>query len=181
MRFHCAGLVIGLLAFVVNPGLGCSGDDGPGEGSQAGGFLFGREEMVAAVVGRWRFVGEGVSKEVVLRAAEAPRKALGPSFVRSAMACGGRTFYRSAAACVSLSRLHLDGEVIAAEGGAKSPIAGEFTIYGDRLSPGELRVTFPDGGVLKVGRLDAESSVFAGEWSNNNGPPVPVKLERLEQ
>jgi hypothetical protein len=178
MKFRYAAILVGFLAFVVNPGLGCSVE---GEEADDDTFGFGGDEMTAAVVGQWRVTGDGISLRLALQAADAPSKAaLGPSFVRSAMACGGRTFFRSAAACIDVSKLHVAGEVVEASGSLdRARVTGDFTIYGGQLAPGELYLSFPDGSRLKVPTVESTKHSYTGSWSRGNDRPITVTVERL--
>ena len=107
-------LSLALLAFFLNPGFACSPSDEPD-------FKYGEAEMKAAVEGTWLLTlraSDGTVSETTLQIAQSgtAQAMLSPrgsgssrtGLIRSAAACGTRTFVKSAGACIDMSELPLD-------------------------------------------------------------------------
>lgn len=161
------GLAVFFVAFVVNPlyFAGCvSADPEPN---------FGEAEMVAllATVNStdvWAFSTNGQSYELTLtldRATHAsravPRK---DAFSATAMACGTRSFYQSAAACITVTSLPLTGSFMLerVSGSERATVAanvafeGALVVYGDTIGSAHLDLTFRDGtDGISIGSPDA--------------------------
>lgn len=144
-----------LVAFVVNPlyFTGC--------GSSESAPNFGEAEMVALFDrtddATYSFEWESESYELALSldraAAAAVARAESTSFMQSASACGDRTFYQSASACVTVTSLPVVGTftLTRVDGATRTVVAenvavtGEISVYGDELRAASLNVTFRDG------------------------------------
>jgi hypothetical protein len=173
-RLERAASLIGLIVFLVNPGMGCSADE----------FGFGQEEMRAAAAGTWRVTGPGINATFTLDAAVGvSRTAQASSLIRSALACGNREFFRGAAACVDVSVLHLEGKIVESSPGfQRTAVTGAFRVYGKDLRPGYLEVVLPDGSKLGVSMVDATGATFVGTLSRGSGEEsVSFTMERLSR
>lgn len=161
------GVAVFFVAFVVNPlyFAGCvAADPEPN---------FGEAEMVA-ILGTvrstdvWTFADNGQNYELTLtldRATHAtrfvPRK---DAFSATAMACGTRSFYQTAAACITVTRLPLTGSFMLerVNGAERTTVAasvsfeGALEVYGDTIGSARLDLTFRDGiDGISIGSPDA--------------------------
>src|SRR5262245_9414704 len=151
-------IVVGLLAFLVNPGFGCSEDD----------FGFGEQEMRAVVEGPWRVTAPDETFVVELRAAaKTAMSADPPGWIRAANACGDRDFFSSAGACVEATTLHLVGTVAATSAGSGN-VTGSFRVLGRQLAPGLLELALPDGGTLSASMVDTVKTSFSAVLSGGS-------------
>jgi hypothetical protein len=129
-------LSLALLAFFLNPGIACVSSDDPD-------FKYGEAEMKAAVEGTWVLTlrsTDGTLSETTLQIAETSKAQAmmsppGPGshrtgVIRSAAACGTRTFVKSAGACIDMSEMPLDVTFV----------SGDPRFQGTALS-GNLRIT----------------------------------------
>jgi hypothetical protein len=111
---HRLALSLALLTFFLNPGVACTSSEEPT-------FTFGEAEMRAAVEGTWLLTlrsSDGSFSDTTLQIAESSKaqafRTTTPSghyrtgVIRSASACGSRTFVKSAGACTDLSDMPLD-------------------------------------------------------------------------
>jgi hypothetical protein len=147
-------VVFATLMFLLNPNLAC--DDGPQ-------FQYGETEMRAAVVGNWQvaLTDPTGTTQLTLRIEQGagPQASWRPNgLVRSAHACGTRTFVKSAAACMDISEMPLSVTVVGGNGAyANESWSGKFEVMSLVFSQGQLHLTFgnlrleanlrPDGSV----------------------------------
>ena len=165
-------LSLALLAFFLNPGFACS----PSEPE----FTYGEAEMKGAVDGTWLLTlraTDGTLSEATLQIAESskPQAMLSPAapsgsyrtgVIRSAAACGTRTFVKSAGACIDMSEMPLD--VVVAGGDPRFQAVS---------SSGALRITsliFSQGTLdLKLGDFSAWFTVAPdGTTSSPSGGSI---------
>lgn len=128
--------ILGFLALVLSPA-GC-GLFGPS-------YHYGAGEMRAAVEGTWTLEVDGKTIEFRLTQATHASRAT-PGLVQTAAACSdGRTFVRSAHACVDEvnTKMPLEVELIAGLTLAK-PTTGEFRVSGEHFREGRLSVDLGD-------------------------------------
>jgi hypothetical protein len=147
--------VVFYVAWAVNPALftGCGLVDSLF-------FDFGEADMVrlAGAASRaepYRFTdagGQAFEVSVELRQARGEAKvSAGPSFVTPAHACGTRTFYRSAGACIDLTRMPVEGTMTVKKVSPEvavvadhAPANGELVVGGTKLTAGSLMVEAGD-------------------------------------
>lgn len=111
---HRLALSLALLTFFLNPGFACTSSEDPE-------FKYGEAEMRAAVEGTWLLTlraSDGTLSETTLQIAESskaqafrtttPGGRYRTGVIRSAAACGSRTFVKSAGACTDLSEMPLE-------------------------------------------------------------------------
>ena len=130
------GVLIGLLAFVVNPGLGCSTSDE---------YAFGEADMRALVEGTWRLTikdptGGMNSTTFTVMAGPQPSAQKGLTVVQQPL-CGHRDFVRDAGACIAVSTLWLTGKVLTGAF-AGSPVTGSYQVYGAEHRQGRMSLSF---------------------------------------
>ena len=143
---------LALLAFFLNPGFACSPSDEPE-------FKYGEAEMKGAVEGTWLLTvraPDGTLSETTLKIAESskaqamlspttPSGSYRTGVIRSAAACGTRTFVKSAGACVDMSEMPLD--VVAAGGDPRFQAvssSGDLSISSLIFSQGTLDLKLGD-------------------------------------
>ncbi|HEU0033488.1 MAG TPA: hypothetical protein VFQ53_22810 [Kofleriaceae bacterium] len=149
MRKLVGGLTL-VVAFIVNPLFACH----PFEPS----FSYGEAEMKAAVEGTWKLAFRG--RELTIRIAQAKaveQHSMRRALVKSAAACGHRTFVKSAEACKDLSELPL---TLVAVNEPTTKTEGRFVVESTTFDAGELLITVdgkrlaavisPQGKVLRV-------------------------------
>src|SRR4029077_14140554 len=95
--------------------------------------------------GNWRVTTTTASSSsmftVHLEEASGPATARGTALVRPAMACGSRTLFKSAGACVDLSQMPLTGQVIDGEEAQRSmKVDGELMVAGLSFTQGDLTI-----------------------------------------
>ncbi len=142
------------LALVANPAYvtACSGHEGSDE------FTYGEAELVGLLddvnaTASWEFEGYALSLELEQQTGEATARAEG--LVRSAHACGSRTFVKSAAACLDITEMPLEGTATVTtrlDDGTIAPVAtvpvsGKLLVTGLDLKQAELSLYF-DGGSM---------------------------------
>lgn len=132
-------VVLGLGTFLLNPSFGCiSGEEE---------WDYDREDLQAAVVGTWKVTTpDGEALLVLAPAPAASATGAAKTFVKSAFACGDRSFYKSAAACISSSSLALTGQI----SGSQTPpgnnsVRGQFRVYGLKFTQGRVELMLPEG------------------------------------
>jgi hypothetical protein len=164
-------VVISAIVFVLNPGFGCSGDDGNN-------FAYGESEMTAAVHGTWRLSLTRPDGDATVTFTLAPGP--GAPTIPPGMSplCGNRDFVRPAGACITTSTLHLVGQIVAAEPPIDGvSVTGTYLILGFIYHGGELAVRF-DNALAFSAELDANGLVTA-TYTDANGARVPSTLERV--
>jgi hypothetical protein len=143
--------------FFLNPGFAC----GPPEPQ----FQYGADEMRAAVEGNWSFtiIPEGSSSPTqvtvhVEQSATAPAsvaRAPGRAFIRAAYACGTRTLFKSAGACIDVSDMPLAVTFVSGDAAFSSAaLAGDFKVYGTAFSSSNSQLQIALGGY----EIDAQLS-----------------------
>ena len=171
---HPLVCVLGLTAFIMNPGFACSSSDDPE-------FDYGEKEMVAAVQGTWRVTytrPEGTSV-VTFSVAPGPGPKGGLAAPPGlAPQCGSRTFTRPAAACISESQLWLAATVVEAEPPLDATAgAGWYLVGGLKYVGGTIELNF--GSNLRVSaQIDASNAVRQSyvDWQ---GARVTSLLDRV--
>jgi hypothetical protein len=172
-------MVLGALMFLLNPNLACDAGDQ---------FQYSEADMRAAVEGTWLVnftASDGTATQVTLRIDEgsgSPTSLRPGGLVRSAYACGSRTFVKSAAACIDVSLMPLNVGVVAGDSAyAGATWSGTFTVMSQVFGSGLLSLNFGDlhvqANVLPDGR---EESATVYETSNPQASsPAIVTLTRL--
>ena len=162
-------LSLALLAFFLNPGFACSPSNEPE-------FKYGEAEMKGAVEGTWMLTlraTDGTLSETTLQIAEsgkaqallsptAPGGSYRTGLIRSAAACGTRTFVKSAGACIDMSEMPLD--VVVAGGDPRFQAvssSGNLRIASLIFSLGMLE--------LKLGELSVWSTVAPDGTTSSPG------------
>jgi hypothetical protein len=174
-------LVLGLLAFVLNPGFACSpGDDG---------FTYGEQDMRDAVEGPWRVTidkGQGpVSFTLRFAQATAPttaqRREGGATLLRAAHACGTRTFVAGAAACIDLSDLPLAITFVDGDDAYREiAFTGHFQVMSLHFDQGNLELRFGDDWVnASLPRGETTASIRSTSILTNQGTPAIITMQRL--
>jgi hypothetical protein len=171
-----AAIVIGLVAFVINPGFACSSSNDQPD------WQYGEAEMTRAVEGTWRLTLERSTGEsavtFTLAAGGGANQALtsGPS---RTLQCASREFVRPAGACMDISNLQLAGQVLTAEASFGTPaVSGQYTVAGTTYRGGSLSVDLgPTLHFFAV--LDASDQVTSCNAVENSAQ-VASRLDRVE-
>lgn len=105
-------------------------------------WQYGETEMRAAVEGTWELSitddkGESKTWVLAIKQSDKADRAERSGLVRSAAACGGRTFVRSAHACSESSQMPIEITVLE---GDKVPASGRFYVEGETFIAGGLDV-----------------------------------------
>lgn len=133
-------------------------------------FQFGEAEMRGAVEGTWVVElapSEGAPRSITLgieQARSAKHSARERGLIRSASACGHRTFVRSAEACLDISELEL--KLTAMGGDPPDELSGRFTVTGTTFERGDLELVL---GGLSI-RAEISSSGDVLEVRTTRGP-----------
>jgi hypothetical protein len=154
MKRRLAAAALSALAFLVNPALfsGCRPSVGPSAD-------FGEKEVVAmvhaaAAARKYRFNSDGADYELTVDLAQSAGEdkysaRSGPAVVRVAHACSDRTFLRSAAACLDVTRVPVEGTVSLARLGATGAplmdherVSGELMVDGTTLASARSQLLF---------------------------------------
>ena len=153
--------VVALTALLLNPFYACSDLFGPD---------FGATEMRAAVEGTWRVTLPDRTVTIrVVQGGKAEQQSAA-SLIRPAVACGHRTFVKSAEACMDVSELPL--EVTELGNAARS--VGRFMVFGTSFRIGEL--------VLDLGTTHVRAMVAPdGKTSEATVHDKPVTIERISR
>lgn len=176
---HRLAIAAAALGFFLNPGFGCT--SGPEDDYQ-----YGEAEMKAAVEGTWVVTLEGSAgapnEEITLQV-------LGPvhaqpyktqtvqegrrGIIRSAAACGTRTFLSSAHACVDSSRMPLTVAMVSGpESYRDAALSGDLSVFSLVFTRGSFGVTLGD---LQVwGDITPDGTVLAPFGRHSNGSTVSV-------
>ena len=136
-------LTLGLLGFLLNPGFACSPADDQG-------FTYGEEDMLATVQGAWRVTidkGQGPRSFTLQidqsETALARLETTGGSLIRSAHACGSRTFVKGAAACLDISTMPLSIAFTEGDDAYKDfAYSGIFSVASLHFTQGQLSLNF---------------------------------------
>lgn len=131
-------VAIGLAVLVLTPYFLYSGDDPDVE------FQFGEAEMRAAVEGTW--IVKLTPKQGPARSILFTVEQWGPTahssrergWIRSAAACGRRSFIKRAEACVDISNMEL--KLVAIGDARSSTLSGRFHVFGKRFDRGGLHL-----------------------------------------
>jgi hypothetical protein len=174
---HRLAISMAVLAFFLNPGLACT------SGSEEPEFQYGEAEMKSAVEGTWVLVvsrsSTSPTEEITLQLAESSKAQPDKmqvmrngraGLVRSAAACGTRTFVTSAHACADLSEMPLDVALVNGPADYKDAVMSGRLMVGSliftqgdfSLSLGALSVhaaVGPDGTVSTVSAYEGSSAV----------------------
>jgi hypothetical protein len=171
-------MVLGALMFLLNPNLAC--DDG---GPQ---FQYGEAEMRAAIEGNWLVTftaRDGTSTQVTLRIEEGT----GPQtsyqtggLVRSAYACGTRTFVKSAAACVDGSQMPLTVAVVAGDSVyASATWSGDFIVMSTVFVSGSGMLSLSFGDLHLQANVSPDGSPGSANLYSASTDLPTVSLTRL--
>jgi hypothetical protein len=172
-------MVVGLVAFVMNPGFACSSSE-----DKLPAWQYGEEEMTRAVEGTWRLTIERPEGESAVTFWLAPGDVPGSSSSSisapgSSLQCSSRNFLRPAGACVDLSALYVSGQVLTAEAAIGTPVVtGMYVVTGVTYQGGSLELDL--GPTLHVAAgLDATDQVTAA-YTDENGVRFASRLERVQ-
>jgi hypothetical protein len=145
-------LSLAALAFFLNPGFACTGQDEPE-------FNYGEAEMKAAVEGTWVVtVGADQITVQVAEGHEAQPNQIqaarpGGHFIRSAHACGNRTFVASANACIDSTSMPLDVTFLSGPDSYRNAVlSGGLTVASTSFSFGYFG--------LRLGSLSIEAGIL---------------------
>lgn len=144
-------LSLALLAFFLNPGIACVSSEEPD-------FKYGEAEMKAAVEGTWVLTlraSDGTLSETTLQIAQsgAAQAMMSPSgsgsqrtgVIRSAAACGSRTFVKSAGACMDTSVMPLEVALVGSSPGFENALlTGKLYVDGLTFTHGRLSLELAD-------------------------------------
>ncbi len=155
-------LSLAVLAFFINPGIACSSSD-------EGGFEYGEADMRAAVEGQWQLAWSApgrasVSATVQISEASgqadrgvAATRSTGQRgrFIRAAAACCSRTFVKSAAACVDMSRMDLQVAYVSGESALQNAtLAGSFMVGSLTFRSGYMQLVLDQTHLTVIVRPD---------------------------
>jgi hypothetical protein len=172
-------VVFGVLMFLLNPNLACDAGDQ---------FQYSEADMRAAVEGTWLVnftASDGTPTQVTLRIDEgsgSPTSLRPGGLVRSAYACGSRTFVKSAAACVDASEMPLAITFVAGDGAyASATWSGNFVVPSTVFTLGLLSLNLGDlrvqANVLPDGRAES-ATMYQTSYPPGTGPAI-VTLARI--
>lgn len=157
-------IAAGLLALLLNPGLGCGED-----------FDFGEAEMRRAVEGTY---------DLTLPGEAAPRATFTLSFGKGDMTlvqqaqCSTRSFVASAGACSSTTTMNFNGTVVAGIDTYKGrKVTGFFNVQGYQYRGGQLHVVFEHGPRL-VARVTETNTLADVSLTESTSSPQPAMLLR---
>ena len=175
-------LLLGLLAFVLNPGFACSpNSDDPG-------FTYGEKEMLSTVQGPWRVTidkGNGPVSFTLLvdqaASASARLEKQGRAFIRSAHACGTRTFVKGAAACIDMSEMPLAVTFTSGDTTYKDiAYAGTFRVTSLNFTQGDLQFNFGTDWINANLLRDGTSATnITTSMRINQVTPATIAIDRL--
>ena len=163
-------LFLAVLGFFLNPGFACSPSDEPE-------FKYGEVEMKAAVEGTWVLTlraTDGTVSETTLQIAEASKAQamLSPTvpggsyrggMIRSAAACGTRTFVKSAGACMDMSEMPLDVAFVSGNPRFQgTALSGSLQISSLVFTQGTLNIGLGDVSVWATVAPDGNTSLASG-------------------
>jgi hypothetical protein len=148
---HRIALFLAVPTFFLNPGIACSPVDDEAH------FQYGEAEMRAAVEGTWQIdllASNGSQSNATVQIVEATERKDGSAFlrsgkqrglIRSAAACGGQSFIKSAGACTTESRLALEVAYVSGDQRFQNAgMSGDFMIGSETLIPGRLELQLGD-------------------------------------
>jgi hypothetical protein len=164
-------LVLGVGALVLDPVSGCFGSPD---------FKFGEREMRAAVEGTWQLtvqppVGDTVTYTLeVTQSSKAQHAARG--WVKSAAACGSRSFVRNASACMDTTDMPLDVHVAS---GPQSDAKGSFRIAGTTFQDGQLELDIGARSINAKLSPKGEVQGAPSAWTNNAVDAATFQLKRV--
>ncbi len=161
---HRIAFSLAVLVFFLNPGLACS----PSPSDK--GFQYGAAEMKAAVEGTWEInllASDGTQSSVTVQIAgpaqaeeqitettegSAMVRPARRALIRSAAACGTRTFFQPAAACVDMTTMGLEVAYVSGDQRLQSvSMSGTFAV---------TSLVFHSGGLdLSLGNMRTTASV----------------------
>lgn len=170
---------LAVLAFVFNPGFACTGEDEPA-------YQYGESEMKSAVEGTWVLSvrqPDGIAVEEITVAVVESSKAqpsqsqssarLHSGLIRSAAACGTRTFVASAQACIDSSEMPLDVTFVAGpDNYENAPMSGQLAVHSLIFSLGHLQLTL--GGLSVNAEIGPDGSVLSANGRQGDGTVVTV-------
>jgi hypothetical protein len=148
---HRIAFSLAVLTFLLNPGIACSPSD------EEAHFQYGEVEMRAAVEGIWQIdllASNGSQSSGTVQIVEATERKDGSAIlqsgkqrglIRSAAACGGQSFIKSAGACTTASRMGLEVVYISGDQRFQNVrMSGDFIISSESLIPGRLELQLGD-------------------------------------
>lgn len=147
-----AAAAIALAVFALNPSFGCGAEE----------FDFGPDEMKRVAEGTWDLTldGEPAAHAVILLS-HAPVRASAPGWspLRSAHACGNRSFIAEAGACGSYSTMTFNVQTVTNASPFASALTADLQVSGNTFRQGRLTLLFEGGGQAYVD-LRADGTVF---------------------
>jgi len=173
-------MLLGLLGFVFNPMFACSPDDG--------GFTYGEKEMRATVQGTWRVTIDKGNSPVSFTllfdqssTASASLKTTGHTFIRSAQACGTRTFVKGAAACIDMSQMPLTITFTSGDTAYDAlAYTGTFSVYSLNFTQGSLELRFGADWVnANLDRNGTRATVYSSTFKTDQGTPATITIDKL--
>ncbi len=125
-------LVLAAGALVLDPASACIGSPS---------YTFGEHELRAAVEGTWQLTitspkGSAETYTLAITESDKPQHAA-RAWIKSAAACGSRSFVRNASACMDTTRMPLDVRIVA---GPATDGSGELMVVGTKFEGAELRL-----------------------------------------
>ena len=170
-----------VFAFVINPayvagcGASVANEDDPEDNAKMEAELL---QMLDDLNGQgaWQFEHEGDSYEILLELTQQKKPASAATahraspFIAAAHACGTRTFYQSASACITIYELAVEGTFSLRRLGAKpETIASDVPLRGTVQNFGEAYLTFGTGGDLQLHRANEGSFELDRFMTDNLG------------
>jgi hypothetical protein len=173
---------LAVLTFFVNPGIACGPDDPE--------FQYGEADMRATVEGNWRVAWtnpDGSSYELSLAIREGAASLGGGTqvllprqprarLVRTASACGTRTFVRSAGACIDASQMPVEVAYVSGDPAYQTAVmSGTFNVAGLSFVYGQLSLGL--GGLTVNATIERNGTVTSAGGYGPDGV-VTVALSR---
>lgn len=136
-------------------------------------WKYGEEELRGAVEGTWKLKrNDEVITLVAKQATGAKHSARERGLVTSAVACGNRSFVKSASACVDETEMPLE---ITADGHKISD--AKIAVYSTEFKQGRFR--FSIDGASVESEIEPTGKVTKASWYAPGKDGVPVGLERV--
>lgn len=174
MKIRIVGVLLGLLALIINPAVGCSSSDGSWNFSEA--------DMRAVVKGTYVGTYGNTTEAVTLKLDEATNSnssATQSLSGRQLLQCLGRTFILPASACEAETSMYLTGQVFSSNGTISSAsVSGNFDVTNPNLSDGFINLTLTDGSGSIVSAKFINGQITNWQFLPKGGTPVSLALVR---
>jgi hypothetical protein len=165
-RMRIAATAIALAVFALNPSFGCGAEE----------FDFGPDEMKRVVEGTWDLTLDGdPDAHAVILVSHSPVRASAPDWspLRSAHACGNRSFIAEAGACGAYSTMTFNVQTVTLASPFRSALTADLRVGGSTFRQGRLTFQFEGGGHAEID-LRADGTVFNAQFAPvSPGPGLP--------